>query len=264
MMKNFLSFSLVAFLLLSGNKVHAQLENLLQKAKDKAEKALEKKVTHKDASRKSKNSGTDMGFDFTPGDSLIFAENFSKYAKGATAASIKTNGAAIVTTVEDERGKWMLLRDKATYKLTKLIRYPKQFTIEFDILASADQANDISPLSFGFTTDNSVQDYTSNAGAYVELQYYDTDQVNVGNSNPKKYVNTTFDLTESLNRPLKVSIHVDEERMIVYLDKTKLVDTELFTPAAAKNFYITAPWDYTNGAKVMVSNIMIKGFSKTK
>lgn len=264
MLKNILLISLVTFILLSGNKAHAQLEGLLQKAKDKAEKAVEKKVMNKDASHKSKNNRTDADFDFIPGDSLIFVENFSKYPKGATAASIKTNGAAIVMTADGEKGKWMLLRDKAIYKLTKPIRYPKRFTLEFDILASGDQINDISPLSFGFTLDNSVQDYTSNAGAYVELHYYDTNQVNVGNSNPKKYVNTTFDLTESLNRPIHVAIDVDAERMVVYLDKTKLVDTELFTPAAAKNFYITAPWDYKNGAQVMVSNIRIYGFSKNK
>ena len=264
MLKNILSISLVTFILLSGNKVNAQLEGLLQKAKDKAEKAIEKKVTNKNASHKSKNNTSDAEFDFIPGDSLIFAENFSKYAKGATATSIKTNGAAIVMTAEGEKGKWMLLRDKATYKLTKPIRYPKRFTLEFDVLASGDQINDISPLSFGFATDNSVQDYTSNAGAYVELQYYDTNQVNIGNSNPKKYVNTTFDLTESLNRPMHVAIVVDGENMVVYLDKTKLVDTELFTPTAAKNFYITAPWEYKNGAQITVSNISIYGISKNK
>ncbi|WP_029286572.1 hypothetical protein [Pedobacter sp. R20-19] len=264
MLKNILFISLVTFILLSGNKVHAQLEGLLQKAKDKAEKAIEKKVTNKDSSHKSKNNRTDGEFDFISGDSLIFAENFSKYAKGATATSIKTNGAAIVMTAESENGKWMLLRDKAIYKLTKPIRYPKRFTLEFDILASGDQIKDIAPLSFGFTPDNSVQDYTSNAGAYVELHYYDTNQVNVGNSNPKKYVNTTFDLTESLNHPIHVAMHVNGENMTVYLDKTKLVDTELFTPTAAKNFYITAPWEYENGAKVMISNIRIYGFSKNK
>jgi hypothetical protein len=35
---------------------------------------------------------------------------------------------------------------------------------------------------------------------------------------------------------MHVSIQVDNERMAMYLDKTKLADTQLFLPATAKTF----------------------------
>ncbi|OMP78205.1 hypothetical protein BW716_15630 [[Flexibacter] sp. ATCC 35208] len=97
---------------------------------------------------------------------------------------------------------------------------------------------------------------------YTELHYYDGNQVNFGNSSPKRYVNTTFDLAGYLNRPLRIALFVDGQRMAVYLDGKKIQDGIFFNPSAAKNFYITAPWMYENGAKVLVSNIKIYGFGK--
>ncbi|MBE5321899.1 hypothetical protein IM793_22275 [Pedobacter sp. MR2016-19] len=48
--------------------------------------------------------------------------------------------------------------------------------------------------------------------------------------------------------------------MAVYLNNIKLADTVLFSPAAAKNFYITAPWEYANDAGGLVSNFKVSGF----
>lgn len=256
---------LPVILLLYTIPASSQLDDLLQKAKDKAGEVIEKKADKKgtaDSRSKSPRISTNTAEDFQWGDSLIFAEDFSKNKPGTSATSFKTNGAAIVATVDGQNGNWMGLQDKATFKLSKALAYPKRFTLEFDILALGDKITDISPLSFGFATDNSVREYTSNAGAYVELHYYDANLVNIGNSNPKKYVNTTYDLAVDLNRPLHVAIMVDGERTVVYLNNVKLADTVLFTPSAAKNFYITAPWEYKDGARVLMSNLKIYGFSK--
>ena len=122
--------------------------------------------------------------DFIPGDTLLFNENFATYEAGASAVSFKTNGAAVVATVDGQKGKWIVLQEKATFKLSKAILYPKRFTVEFDILASGDNVTDILPLCFGFSTDNSAREYVSNAGAYVQPHYYDADQINVGSSSP--------------------------------------------------------------------------------
>lgn len=235
-----LLFSLL-FVVFSGLNAHAQLDGILQKAK----KVIEKKTDN-------------ISTDFMRGDSLIFAEDFFKNQT----ATFKTNGAASVTTVEGQPGKWMLINDKAIYKLSKQIFYPKHFTVEFDILETADQVKDVAPMSFGFATDNSVREYASNIGAYVQVHYYDANQVNVGNNNLNKFVNTTFDLAAGLNRPLHVSLIIEGERMVVYLNKTKLADTDLFRPSDAKNFYISAPWQYENGSRLLISNVRITGFKR--
>lgn len=257
-------FMALAFSILNVN-AHAQQPAFLQKAKDKARDVIEKK-TGRNGNISAGSENADLTnndpFDFIPGDSLLFAEDFSGTRTGSSPATIKTNSKASVTSVDGQTGKWLALQDKAIYKLARQHFYPKHFTVEFDILASADRVKDISPLSFGFDADNSVREYTSNAGAYVELHYYDANQVNIGNSRLQKYANTTFDLSTDLNRPLHVSLTIEGERMVVYLNKTKLADTILFNPSDPRNFYITAPWQYEQGARILVSNFRIAAFKK--
>jgi len=253
----------IAIMLLFGGTAGAQLDGLPQKAKDKAGEIFEKKADKKKLkeNRKKGSQATIAPGYFVQGDSLLFNENFVTFTAGSSVPSFKTNGAAVVATVEGQKGKWMVLRDKATFKLSKAIRYPKRFTVEFDILASGDNITDISPLSFGFATDNSASEYTSTAGTYVQLHYYDGDQVNVGSNNPQKFASTTYELSAGLNRPMHIALAVNGETLTVYLDGNKVADTILFSPGAAKNFYITAPWEYKNGAKVLVSNFKISAFT---
>lgn len=252
----------IVLLLCSGIEVHAQLGGLFEKAKEKAEKALEKKIDKNTASTKSKAAINSGNGNVVIGNSLVFAEDFSAFETGATATSFKTNGVANVVTIKGHNGKWMELRDKAIYKFSRQFSYPKQFTLSFDIIAIADQVKDISPMSFGFASDNSVRQHESNIGTYVQLHYYDTDQVNIGSNKPEKFVGTTFDLAPWLDRPLHVVLSVNGEQMAVYLNNVKLADTVLFSPTAAKNFYISAPWEYANDAKVLVSNFQVSGFKK--
>lgn len=253
---------LILVLLISGTEVHAQLGGLLGKAKEKVTKAVEKKIDKNTASELPKDAGNLRNSNVVVGDSLLFAEDFTAFRSGTTATSFKTNGVATVTTVSGQNGKWMEIKDKMIYKFARQLNYPKRFTVSFDIIAKADQIKDIAPLSLGFASDNSAREYSSNIGTYVQLHYYDTNQVNIGSSKPEEFVNTTFDLETWLNRPLQVVLSVDGERMAVYLNQVKLADTVLFMPTAAKNFYIAAPWEYANGAGVLVSNFKVSGFRK--
>lgn len=196
------------------------------------------------------------------GDSLIFAEDFSAFQPGTIETSFKTNGAATVRMVEGQKGKWLDLGDREIYKFSNLINYPRRFTLSFDVIAKAEQVRDIAPLSFGFASDNSVQHYDSNIGTYVQLHYYDTNQVNVGSNSLYKVINTTFDLQSWVNRPLRIVLAVDGERMSVYLNDVRLADEVLFSSAVAKNFYISAPWRYANDSSILVSNFKISGFKE--
>ncbi|MEH3112482.1 hypothetical protein [Pedobacter terrae] len=252
----------IVLLLISGIEVHAQLGGLFEKAKAKAEKALENKIDKNSTATKSKATINAGNSKVVIGDSSIFSEDFSLFETGATATSFKTNGVANMVTIKGQKGKWMDIKDKAIYKFSRQLNYPKEFTLSFDIIAIADQIKDIAPMSFGFASDNSVRQHESNIGTYVQLHYYDTDQVNIGSNKPEKFVSTTFDLAPWLYRPLHVVLSVNGEEMAVYLNNVKLADTVLFSPTAAKNFYISAPWEYANGAKVLVSNFQVAGFRK--
>ncbi|MFW0717409.1 hypothetical protein [Pedobacter sp. N23S346] len=188
---------------------------------------------------------------------IDFNEDFSRYEIGATPRSIKTNGAATIARPASQQAKWLLLQDNISYKLNRPASLPKSFTFEFDILAQAEQIKDISPISFGFVKDNAVRDYISNGGAFVQLHYYDADAVNIGNYDLSKEANTRFDLSATANRTLHVKLVISGNQMTVYLDNTKLADTILFQPKAARYFYISGPNKSENGAKLFISNISI-------
>ncbi|AYL98836.1 hypothetical protein [Mucilaginibacter celer] len=270
-----LLFSLLTLLGLTvGFEAEAQFGSLFQKAKDKAaqkaSEAIDKKTASTSSSSSSTSSGApksskiiiNSGFDFVPGDTVLFSEDFASLPVGASTKALKTNGSATIVSVNTESGKWLSLADHATYKFSKQIFYPKHFTVEFDILTAADKISDIYPVNFGFVTDNSVRDYISSGGAYVQLKYYNNDDVSINSEFVSKYLNSNFDLTTFTNRKMHVSMVVDGDRLVVYLDQTKLADTMAFLPTTAKNLYISGPMQYQNGAKAMVSNFVIKGFKK--
>lgn len=270
MNKRNLLFSLITTVVITFgfNAAHAQFNNLLQKAKNKvvqkANDAMDMKTSSSpnEPTKKSNRLAINTGFDFVAGDTVLFAENFSKVAVGASTDKFKTNGSASIVSLNDEPGKWLALADNATYKFAKQLFYPKNFTLEFDILASADEIKDIYPVNFGFINDNSIKEYNSGSGAYVSLLYYNDNDVSVNSSFVNKYLSSKLDLTTYANRKMHVSIMVDGNRVVIYLDQKKLADTEMFLPATAKNFYISGPTQYHNDAKVLVSNFKIMGFKK--
>jgi hypothetical protein len=270
--KTLLISSLIALGLTTNFNASAQFGGLLQKAKDKvaqkASDAFDKKTSS--TSTSSQTAGTpatsriiiNSGFDFLAGDTVLLAEDFSGVPVGSSTKALKTNGSASIVSVNGEDGKWLALANNATYKFSKQLFYPKHFTVEFDILAAADKISDIYPVDFGFVTDNSIRDYISSQGAYVSLKYYNDKDVSINSQFLSKYLNSTFDLTTFTNRKMHVSLVIDGDRMIVYLDHTKLADTMAFLPTTAKNLYISGPLKYQNGSSVLVSNFIIKGFKK--
>ena len=251
-------------LLLSGIEMHAQLSDIFQNGEDKTIKFKEKQIDKNTTSEGGKAAYRSENRNSTAvaGDSLIFAEDFSAFLPGTTATSFKTNGAATIRMVEGQKGKWLEIGNREIYKFLIPLNYPRRFTLSFDIIARAEEVKEIAPLSFGFANDNSVHHYDSNIGTYVQLHYYDTDQVYIGSITPKKFISTTFDLQPWVNRPLHIVLSVNGERMAVYIDDVNLADDVLFSPTVAKNFYISAPWRYAYDSAVLVSNFKVSVFKE--
>ena len=255
---------LLLVLLLSGIEMHGQRIDIFQNGEDKTTKFKEKKIDKSTTSGEGKAAyrSENSGSSGMTGDSLIFAEDFSAFQTGTTATSFKTNGAANIRMLEGQKGKWLEIGNREIYKFSIPLHYPRRFTLSFDIIAKAEEVKEIAPLSFGFASDNSVHHYDSNIGTYVQLHYYDTDQVYIGSNAPKKFINTTFDLQPWVNRPLHLVLSVNGERMAVYIDDINLADEVLFSPTVAKNFYVSAPWRYAYDSAVLVSNFKVSGFKE--
>lgn len=197
-------------------------------------------------------------FDFKPGSEVIFKDDFSGDSTGIFPKYWKTNASGSVVEVPGVPGKWFLLKDRATYKLDTLLSMPENFTVEFDILAAANEADDLSSLYFGFARNNSVSDYAMKTGvAGAVLYYMNDDEYKTASKDLGTYHFGEFNLVNTLNRPLHVSISVRGTHMKMYLGKTRILDAEMFLPDSRKFFFVSAPLRYEHGAKVLIGNVRI-------
>ncbi len=62
---------------------------------------------------------------------------------------------------------------------------------------------------------------------------------------------------------MHVSIEVHTNRVKGYLDKTKIVDTDLFRNEKAKHFFISSPLRQRHGARVLFSNFVVKTYKNS-
>ncbi|PST83005.1 hypothetical protein C7T94_10285 [Pedobacter yulinensis] len=270
-MKNLNKLLLVSAILAgAAAPVQAQFNDLLNKAKqkaaDRAEKLLEKKSTAGQpapgtAVGRSKRVRLSGGFDFTPGDTLLFMDNLTTATAGNKALSWKTNGSAQVLSADGVTGKWMRLQPASSYKLTRSVTYPAKYTIEFDLLVAADKVSDLSAVSFGFTKDNAVREFISTGDIWnCQLGYMNNDDFSVSSRATDKHLPGEFDFEPYANRPMHVSVAVNGKNVAVYLDQTKITDTQLFGSEPASHFFISGPWQADHEANILLGNFVVKGF----
>jgi OmpA-OmpF porin, OOP family len=73
-------------------------------------------------------------YDFTPGEKVIFYEDFSQDAIGDFPALWNTNGSAEVVTTNLFPGNWMKFDCRESVWTDALLNLPENYTIEFDII----------------------------------------------------------------------------------------------------------------------------------
>ncbi len=78
-------------------------------------------------------------YDFIPGDKILFYEDFSQDAIGDFPALWTSNGSGEVKNVNIAPGKWLHMNgEDAVYCYSKMVAFPDNFIIEFDIIPDED------------------------------------------------------------------------------------------------------------------------------
>ena len=165
-MKPFITLLLIAF---SITNAEAQLlKKLKQKAEATANKVIDKKEEKKEDGSTSANNGTDKiptagaqsnlkvysKFDFVPGTTILYYDNFEKDNIGEAPDGWITSTSAEVVTIDGLEGNWLKLASSSS---NHFIRSKKQswgnnFTVEFDLLIvknSYDPRIDINLINTG-------------------------------------------------------------------------------------------------------------------
>ncbi len=250
-----------------GTSAHAQI---FKKLKNKIEDKIENKVENKVDNVLNGNKNTDKTdkktraqraaiseYDFTPGKTVIFTDNIQNDPVGQMPRYWKSAGTGSVVTFPGVQGKWLLLNAFTTYKLDTLLTMPKNFTIEFDVLTRSNELRDLNSLTFGFSYDNSVSGYEDNVTAKTQILYHNREISNISEDNDSYNTYDADFIKNYANAIMHVAIEVDGTHMKVYLDKNKVLDSEMFNPNRVKYFFINPSTQFVNNAQIAISNFTL-------
>ncbi|MGF7231897.1 hypothetical protein [Arachidicoccus sp.] len=278
-MKNLtLTVTSIAVSLLFANHSHAQLfkrikDKVSAKIGEKTDQMIDNAFSDK-GNKTGANQQTSVAntaffaqaaksYNFIPGSKIIFNDNFSQDSLGSMAHLWKTSGTGEIALFKNREGRWLSLKEFTTYKLENDKPLPTDFTIEFDIATHSNtSANDLEALSFGFAHDNNISSYigdayNENAITETEIHYWNKQ---VGNYSSDTKVDNTIDfpLAAYAIGIMHVAIKVKGDNMQVYLDKVKVLDTQMFLATSkTKYFYISPSTKLDNSAKIGISNFTI-------
>lgn len=271
MKKILIIFSLTFTLLFCPTTLNAQFWKKIQ---DKVEKKAEDVTDDILNGNEKKQSDDEVGagdsdeipyvestFSFVRGGNIYFEDEFEEDDLGMMPTYWKTNGVGSVVEISGIPGKWLELGQRSSFKLDTLLSMPENFTVEFDIVTRSDKAQDLGAMTFGFSKDNSVRSwisdaYNDNSITSTEMHFWNQDITHSSSATDNRS-SLDFPLSAYGNTVIHISVAVNKEQMRVYLDKSKLLDAKMFLNNPNKYFYISAPLEYDHGAKVYIGNIKI-------
>jgi OmpA-OmpF porin, OOP family len=241
-----------------GNKLKKRVEQKAEqylagktdKAMDKTLDELEGKNMPADTSRTGKKTQTQpeaeqnttaySKFDFIPGENSLYAEDFSQESIGELPLDWNTSGKGAIVTLNDFSGRWLQLFQNTAYLTANKKEFPKDFTIEFDLLLQFNYKSYTFPLvTFGFlasgdleTTDNALlQAPATFHSAEIQLRPYNNGASTVSFRsylNRKDYFKSGDQKMASLekyfNRAAHIAMQVQESRVRCWINSEKVFD----------------------------------------
>ncbi len=268
---------LIAALTYTGN---AQLGGLLNKVKNKAKNRADQKVDKeidktldqiegkKTADQPADNNNATVEvkaeepslksfskYDFIPGDSMLYYDNFEGEAIAELPTAWNTSGTGEVATLDKYPGNWLRLHKPFIYLSSNQKKFGENYTVEFDVIFQLKNTGWMYPeLRFGlFATkdepnggNNFLNEYRKNAavvatiypaeykGSKARLNSYFENKAWF-NGDPKAY-----ELLETkYGKPVHIAIQVQKERFRMWIDEEKLFDVPKFAIQLAKHLGAT-------------------------
>jgi outer membrane protein OmpA-like peptidoglycan-associated protein len=147
----------IVLLLATTALAHGQIENILNRAKQKAEEKVKEKVEGNDqgaedpvesgtgeeseapdgeGQAETKPSGIKAysKFDFVPGEKVLVIEDFMQDAVGDFPDKWNTNTSAETVTLDGIEGHWLMINRQGVFMPEFIDSLPDDFTFEFDLL----------------------------------------------------------------------------------------------------------------------------------
>ncbi|HEY0678160.1 MAG TPA: OmpA family protein [Chitinophagaceae bacterium] len=267
---NFKSIAIL-FFVVSPCIANAQLGNLVNKLKKKAEQKVEQRIENK--ADKAMNEALDemegkktattsspvvkddklvtqsvptenftaySKFDFVAGEKILYGEDFSQDAIGELPLNWNTSGKAAVVTLKDFTGNWLRMYQNSIYLTANKKEFPKDFTIEFDMILQFNYKSHTLPLvTVGIlssgdleTTDNALlQTPSVFKSAQLGLRPYANGSSSVSFKsflNKKEYFTSGDQKMSSLqdyyNKVTHIAMQVQGSRLRIWINSEKAFD----------------------------------------
>jgi OOP family OmpA-OmpF porin len=181
-------------------------------------------------------------YDFIPGESLMFYDDFSQENVGDFPALWNTNGSGEVVTTNLFGGKWLKLGANASFiPGTKKI-FPDNFTIEFDLLAipGPSEENYLSLVYCIYAAEN-PNDF--NEGGAIPgvggIKFtFGTDQHSYSTYSSEGYTLNGYSEKQPLaiNKKTRLSFWIQKTRLRAYVNEEKIFDVaKALAPGLAYN-----------------------------
>src|SRR5688572_17862145 len=284
----------ILIMLLVVCAVNSTQAQLLNKMKKKAENAIEKKLEKKksgDNAEPRTNNETEetttgtadkpgddnrinslkvfSKFDFVPGKTILYFDNFEKDNTGETPMGWLTTKSAEVVSIDGLEGNWLKMDAKSSTHITrnKKQSWGNNFTVEFDMIVVPTQSSarfDITLLNTGsnlVTDEQILMDAKKTASVNFSLILDDE----AGKQSramlykagvSKALSDATENLPYSNNKPIHVSICVQDKRYRLWWDSKKLYDLSAVDEKTLPN-QLQFVFHYANEAEFYVSNIRV-------
>ena len=277
-------FVAILILVLTVNNSSAQiLKKIKQKAEDAVTKPKDKTDENKQSGDKEKTTTAEPGntgdiktgtpnlkvyskFDFIPGNTILYYDNFEKDNIGESPLGWITSTSAEVVTIDGLEGNWLKLAATSARHITRSKKqsWGNNFTIEFDLLIvknTYDPRIDISLINTGgnLVTDESILSSGKPALYFESILGGGGKQSRTilsGMDNKKISDNMSENLSYNNTAPVHVSMSVQSRRFRMWWNDKKLYDL-----AAVSEQYLPNQLGFTfgsvGGSDFFISNIRI-------
>jgi outer membrane protein OmpA-like peptidoglycan-associated protein len=175
-------------------------------------------------------------FDFVPGDTQLFFDDFSKDFIGDFPARWNTNGSGELVTIEGYPNKWLnILPGYNTAYIPDITNLPEEFTLEFDVQGKGLDNKTSSHSYLGISvSDNNTFNKAKNWGSieYSFCQFIGRGIVVENNIAGKRIIRNevTVDIRNTVKEKHHISIAVNRQRFRLWINEKKYIDVPRLLP----------------------------------
>ncbi len=197
------------------------------------------KSTGQTASEEENSLSSYSKYDFVPGDTVLYAEDFATENIGELPVGWNTNGKGEVVTLNNFGGNWLKLGERSVFLSANNKEFTKNFTIECDLIFQLENAGPWWPrLSIGFLSSGELtpddNSFLVQYSKYQSSRIHYTARLDGGSWDLSSELNgggyvkgstvKTPSLKNNFNKIAHMAMQVQGKRLRIWLNGEKLYD----------------------------------------